>query len=748
MIARLSDLSSSASPTPFHNLLRALDDKGKLLRVYTQNIDALELKAGLSFGLPQVETRRRAAKRTTQATTEAAGCVMSASPVLIPEANVGVGGPFTRHPGTSLADSDPISQPSASTSTSPSPVLPPSRLPTPPPEIPRCIPLHGTLQSMHCPFCTHRYPLTPFLPSLASGIPPPCPECTSLEATRQLVGKRSRGVGRLRPSVVLYNEEHKDAEGVGSIVGRDLIGGWRTPGLKGKGKEKEMEPNSTLVNPEKDETTKDKGKAKARPVGQPRSRPDLLLVVGTSLRIPGTKRIVREFSKAVKFQPATSSKEKGAPDHTSQLPTPTPSPTLTPPRRRSPQSNTPSQPSSSQLQPASAQVKPNPPPIKTIYLNLDFPVPTREWDSVFDVWIQGDAQSFAEIVQEELDSSPGKTYSPTDDPKSAEEPLPSKRKRDVETNGLVGDERLVVNNADSNLSRVPIKKRKVTLIVRPRRAPSTPPSTPSKSKELGTPATPKAPKATKAASKPSKLPKKKAVASKSLTKAKPKTHPSASDSKPRRPRSSVASVISRNPVLKLDNYPSASLPATDSHHIYPSPHLSSLSSSHVNQSPYSHSSSSIATSNGYDEDSLEDCKSIDILTGSPSTSPLNSDNEDEDIPLASSLRSKLSLDYITNPTSQTIRSNYLPIKFVPPYNYPLTPRTSSYPNRSPTSPTRATIKSPIQPLPVFSHRHPYLPASAAYSYSSYEDTGDLPPRSSTHASPPPSTPRIMRGFLK
>jgi NAD-dependent SIR2 family protein deacetylase len=36
-----------AEPTTFHHFLRALDTRGVLLRVYTQNIDGLELKAGL-----------------------------------------------------------------------------------------------------------------------------------------------------------------------------------------------------------------------------------------------------------------------------------------------------------------------------------------------------------------------------------------------------------------------------------------------------------------------------------------------------------------------------------------------------------------------------------------------------------------------------------------------------------------------------------------------------------------------------
>ncbi len=58
MIAQLSDLSQTAEPTSFHHMLRALDDRGRLLRVYTQNIDAIEQKSGLSFGVPEFEDKR------------------------------------------------------------------------------------------------------------------------------------------------------------------------------------------------------------------------------------------------------------------------------------------------------------------------------------------------------------------------------------------------------------------------------------------------------------------------------------------------------------------------------------------------------------------------------------------------------------------------------------------------------------------------------------------------------------------
>lgn len=306
MIAQLSELSQAASPTPFHQLLRTLDNRGRLLRVYTQNIDAIESKSGLSFGIPEFEDKR-CKPRSRAKTSPTAGHA---------------------DPTTSASSTPP--PPSAS--------QPNSRLPSPTIEVPRCIPLHGTLQTLHCQTCTHTFPLENYINALTSGIPPRCPECTQMEETRQLVGKRARGVGKLRPSVVLYNETHKNGEGVGEVVRRDLVGG-----SKGKG----------------------------------RSGADVLLVVGTSLRVPGTKRIVREFSKAVRSRGPGSSKE--FPDSTSGY-TPIPSPS---PHR-------------------SIESKDGCPPMKSIYLNLDFPAPTREWDGVFDTWVQGDAQSFAHLLMDEI----------------------------------------------------------------------------------------------------------------------------------------------------------------------------------------------------------------------------------------------------------------------------------------------------------------------------------------------------------
>ena len=381
MIARLSSLSSEGQPTAFHQLLRTLDDRGQLLRVYTQNIDALEMKAGLSFGVPEFDEKKLRVKLKGKARVKAKETGSGAY-------NARLGGrkqtrfgeiATTQHqqlppPHGSHNDEE---SPGAGPSTpirrvsSPSPVAPTteSRLNI----IPRCIPLHGTLLTLHCQHCTQSFPLDPQTPHqmtsispspspdpveddnspmslhslLSLGTPPPCPSCTSLEQTRALVGKRLRGVGKLRPSVVLYGEDHREGEGVGEAVRRDLCG--------------ITDAKAASVASEKVDATHTPTKSRVR-AGR---GPDLLLVVGTSLRVPGTKRIVREFSKAVRPSPSPAS---------SRFPTPTPSP------------------------PAANAANSSPDQIRTVYLNLEFPLPSREWEGVFDVWLNGDVQEFAKAV--------------------------------------------------------------------------------------------------------------------------------------------------------------------------------------------------------------------------------------------------------------------------------------------------------------------------------------------------------------
>lgn len=117
---------------------------------------------------------------------------------------------------------------------------------------PRTVQLHGGLEKMVCSKCSH---LSDFEPALFDGPEPPlCNVCVETDKVRtDHAGKRSHGIGRLRPRIVLYNEHNPDEEAIGTVVSSDL-----------------------------------------------RARPDAVIVVGTSMKIPGVRRIVREMCGVVR----------------------------------------------------------------------------------------------------------------------------------------------------------------------------------------------------------------------------------------------------------------------------------------------------------------------------------------------------------------------------------------------------------------------------------------------------------------
>ncbi|CAE6472253.1 unnamed protein product [Rhizoctonia solani] len=345
MISHLATLSDAAQPTPFHDMLHGLDARGQLLRVYTQNIDALEERAGLSFGVPTFPSRSRKRKAET-------------SPSPVRPRSSSSERPTAPSPPSHLCT--PPGTASSSTQSSP------ASTPVPTPQLPRCVPLHGTLKHLYCPSCYFTLPLCEpkQLESLRSGHSLACPQCAELDGTRRLVGKRTRGVSRLRPGVVLYNEPHREgeAERVGECVRRDLIG---------------------LGSDQLSRTSSMRKK---------RGGDDLLIVAGTSLRIPGAKRIVREFAKAL--HPTSSTSSDNDVHQTA---------------------------------------------VKTVYLNFDFPVPAREWDGVFDVWVQCDVQMFArgfENYQVETERGSANVRGSTAIPQSKRNNLDRRREPRTPTRGI------------------------------------------------------------------------------------------------------------------------------------------------------------------------------------------------------------------------------------------------------------------------------------------------------------------------
>ncbi|KAI9670642.1 MAG: hypothetical protein M1831_005862 [Alyxoria varia] len=177
MVKKMSEITKTKKPTPFHDMIARLAHEGRLLRLYSQNVD------GLETSLTPLETK-----------------------IPLP-----IKGPW-----------------------------------------PKTIQLHGGLEKMCCTKCNE---LPDFDPIIFNGpIPPSCEACKKLDDVRtQHAGKRSHGVGMLRPRMVLYNEHNPDDEAIGAVAKTDM-----------------------------------------------RTRPDAVLVVGTSLKVPGVRRIVKEMCGIVR----------------------------------------------------------------------------------------------------------------------------------------------------------------------------------------------------------------------------------------------------------------------------------------------------------------------------------------------------------------------------------------------------------------------------------------------------------------
>jgi NAD-dependent histone deacetylase SIR2 len=86
---------------------------------------------------------------------------------------------------------------------------------------PRTVQLHGGLDKMVCSKCQE---VSDFDADLFSGAePPPCQNCVDVNYIRtDTLGKRSHGIGRLRPRMVLYNEHNPDDIAIGAVTQHDL----------------------------------------------------------------------------------------------------------------------------------------------------------------------------------------------------------------------------------------------------------------------------------------------------------------------------------------------------------------------------------------------------------------------------------------------------------------------------------------------------------------------------------------------
>ncbi|KAJ1921190.1 NAD-dependent deacetylase hst3 [Mycoemilia scoparia] len=250
-ITALSDKCRNTEPAEFHHWLANMARRGSLQRCYTQNIDGLEEKAGLSV----LETSR-------------------------------YGSDNKQHTD-------------------------------------KCevVPLHGDMRFLVCAICKQIYS---FIHNTNSAIGDsntlnagdPCPECLHRSNKRVEVGRRALPVGCLRPNIVLYNEPHPHEELVSKVIAKDTA------------------PPLSLSAASK--------------------TPDVILIVGTSLKVHGCQKLVRAL--AANAHRANEIYEKSRAQRTSKR-----------------------------------GGEPRPPSI-VVLLNRD-PVCTKAWEGIIDYQIVGDIET-------------------------------------------------------------------------------------------------------------------------------------------------------------------------------------------------------------------------------------------------------------------------------------------------------------------------------------------------------------------
>ncbi|TDL28247.1 DHS-like NAD/FAD-binding domain-containing protein [Rickenella mellea] len=113
--------------------------------------------------------------------------------------------------------------------------------------------LHGDIRRVRCNFCSANFPFDDkHSDAFNEGTAPDCPDCTARSHARVARSARPLKIGTLRPAIVLYDEPHPLGDDIGAIESADLA-----------------------------------------------RKPDMLIIMGTSLKVHGLKKLVKEFAKAV-----------------------------------------------------------------------------------------------------------------------------------------------------------------------------------------------------------------------------------------------------------------------------------------------------------------------------------------------------------------------------------------------------------------------------------------------------------------
>lgn len=254
----------------------------------------------------------------------------------------------SKWPSSSAASSSrspsppPSSLPSAfgSTSTSPGPPAGPTRIP--PPALDRKttknVQLHGDLHALRCTVCAASYAFAgDWVDLYASGDCVACPACEERVGGRVARGQRALATGVLRPGIVLYDE----------VRPLPLTPLPPSRASSTRALTRDRSPASCLPRAQNHPSGDLIGDLQSYDLQR---SPDLLLVLGTSLKVHGLKRLVKELAKAVHALPPTKARPDGGKG-------------------------------------------------RVVFVNKT--APGKEWDGVFDTWVEGECDRWVDGVERE-----------------------------------------------------------------------------------------------------------------------------------------------------------------------------------------------------------------------------------------------------------------------------------------------------------------------------------------------------------
>jgi NAD-dependent SIR2 family protein deacetylase len=84
-----------------------------------------------------------------------------------------------------------------------------------------CIPLHGSLAHLQCSLCHEAYEWEMYRDDIRAERDIRCSRCTTRCTNREANGRRRLPIGQLRPSIIMLDSVHPEGAAIASLIQRD-----------------------------------------------------------------------------------------------------------------------------------------------------------------------------------------------------------------------------------------------------------------------------------------------------------------------------------------------------------------------------------------------------------------------------------------------------------------------------------------------------------------------------------------------